>query len=214
MGTFVNYYPNVWGGPSYYSRYAFVYPSGLPECTVSGSSCVNVACPSPDVPVSYLASPLGGTAITVPTGGVEIPIGSTTIPAGTVTVVTGFTGTPEVNIGSVAYNTSTSQFTVYYPAVYLLTSSFTFPVTAATNIPFRVRLYIYKIDAATGVISLVGSTSTQTNDTSPATITVATQAQLNRNDRVFFAVTQNSGLTMNVITTSEFRVGITKLVRL
>lgn len=221
-------YQGCYTGNSYYRSTLCNSPGAqvcVPFCTPSGTCCNNICCqpaltapnlcgcPSPNLAISYIASPIPGTAVVVPTGGVEIPVGSTTIPAlGSVTLIGGFTGNaPDVNTGGITFNASTLQFTVPSNGVYMVSASLTFPITVPVISPYHIRLYIYKVNSVTGVISLVASQTAETTGTFPTTISVASQVPLGINDRIFFAVTQNSGVVMNIATTTDTRIGITRI---
>ena len=186
-------------------------PCANPNSNLCANLCQPI-CPAPLPAITYITSAPIGTAI--PSGPVgippvPIPIGSTTIPAGTVTPITGFTGTPITNVGGITVNPSTGQFTVPIAARYLISAYVTFDAPVGFGSIGTREVYIYKIDAVTGVISLLASDSRNAAVTGPTRVTITTQAQLNANDRIFFAATQNSGTT--IMTTTDNRFSISRI---
>jgi len=159
--------------------------------------------PCPPCPtVTYITTTTTGTL--VPTGGTAIPPGSTVVPAGTVTVINGFTTTPATNIGGV--NLVNGQFIVPICGRYFVSGSVCFTATAAGN----VTLYIYKVDAITGVITLLAANTVPAAAGVPSCVNAATAADLNPNDRVFFALTQTTGAPLTT-TTTDSRFVITRI---
>lgn len=186
------------------------------SCQPARSPCVVTCpapCPAPCPPVtcpavSYIT--FAPTATLIPTGTVgvaptPIPAGATTIPAGTVTPITGFTGVPTTNIGGVTLNTTNGQFTVPIAGRYIISAYVGF---SANPVGTR-EVYIYRIDATTGIISLLASDSRNATVVGTTNATVTTTADLSAGDRIFFAVAQNSGTTLT--STSDSRFAITRL---
>ena len=164
----------------------------------------NPCCPPTPVIVTY--STIAGTTTTVPSGTVgvpptPIPAGSTTIPAGTVTVITGF-GAPLTNVGGITVNSSTGQFTVPVAGRYLINANVIFEANAVGTR----ELYIYKVNATTGVISLVSSTSQNATAVGTTNLAISAVADLGAGDRIFFAVTQNSGVPLTTSANSTFSI--------
>ncbi len=162
---------------------------------------------SPCATIAYITN--AQTQTTIPTGTVgvaptPIPAGSTVIPAGTVTPLTGFTGNPSTNCGGITVNPSNGQFTIPCAGRYTLSIFVGFSANAVGTR----EVYIYRIDASTGVISLLVSDSRNATSVGPTNVTISTSVDLNANDRIFFAVTQNSGSTL---TTTETRAAIVRL---
>lgn len=180
------------------------------QCTPTtnyGVTCnpcnVNNPCnPCPNV--TYIANPATATVAlaTTPTVVNPIPIGSTIITG--VTPITGFTGTPTSNCGGITVTPSTGQFTIPIAGRYLLSANVIFNANAIAGSD---QVYIYRIDATTGVISLLSSGSQISTINIPNRISVSTFADLNPGDRIFFAVTSSNGSTVD--TSSRF--GITRL---
>ena len=213
--------------PSYNQCYNYCQPVCNPcapqcnpcpaPCNPCANPCANpvsstcalcpTPCPAPCPAVTYITTAPIGTAI--PSGVVGgtpvlIPVGSTTIPAGTVTPITGFSGTPTTNIGGITVNAGTGQFTVPIAGRYFISGTVTFDAPVGFGAIGTRQVYIYKVDAVTGVISLLASDSRNAVVTGPTTITVSTAADLNANDRIFFAATQNSGTTITTTTNNRF----------
>jgi len=163
--------------------------------------CQPVSNPCPNI--TYIA--LASIATTVPTGGTPIPIGSTTIPAGTVTVINGFTGVPATNIGGITL--INGQFAVPCAGRYFISGTVCFVANAVGTR----TLYIYRVDASTGIISqLAANTVPAVSATVPTCVNASTAADLRAGDRIFFAVTQTSGANLDT-TVTDNRFVITHL---
>jgi len=178
-----------------------------PICNINPSLCNPCPQPCPPQPclnVTYITT--APTATTVPTGGTPIPVGSTTVPAGTVTVITGFSGIPSTNVGGISV--SNGQFTIPSAGRYFISGTVCFVANATGSR----TLYIYRIDATTGLISqLAANTVPAISATVPTCVNASTAADLNAGDRLFFAVTQTSGANLDTTTTAENRFVITRL---
>jgi len=211
-------------GNSYLSYYSYCNPCKQNYCQIQynpcqiqcnpcQSQCVPSPCPiyppiSPCPAVTYITS--SSTITSIPTGTVgvaptPIPIGSTTIPVNTVTSITGLTGVPTINIGGITVNATTGQLTVPIAGRYDISAYVSFMANA---IGTR-EIYIYKVDVTTGIISLLASDSRNATIVGSTNATISTTAQLNSGDRIFYAVTQNSGTV--IITTTDSRFTITRL---
>lgn len=213
---------------SYYSSY-YCFPSSCCSNPSYPNYCPPISCnnicppiiPPPTIPIqtltpTYIISAV--TATNIPSGGVPIPANSIIIPPNTVTIIGGFTGVPSTSIGNcVTFSALNSQFTVNSAGTYLISGSIAFlpqalPITPpSTNIR---AFYIYKIDGVSGIISLVAADSREVyNGISLIQITLTTHVYLNANDKIFFASTQNSGVTIATSVTSDInnRYTITKL---
>jgi len=173
-------------------------------------------CPTPCLPTIFysnttttatpiLSSPAG-------TGTVIIPAGSTVIPS-TVTVIQNWSTSP-TNIGNaITVTVIGGIFTLGLQQAQMqqqfcvqtlptpLTISATVgvgPIIGATVPTTTVSLQIYQISATTGIITLIGAQtttlSTPINAVSGiAYVSIQKTAYFNPNDRLFLAVTQDSG---------------------
>jgi hypothetical protein len=158
-------------------------------------------------PVTYITT--APTVTSIPTSAVgvalpQIPIGSITVPINTVTVINGY-GTPTTNIGGITLNITNGHFTIPIAGKYIISAYIGF-----TALPVGVReVDIYKVDASTGIISLIVANSTNAVFTGNTLVTLTTIAELRANDRLFVSVTQNSGSIIS--TTFDTRVAITRV---
>lgn len=146
--------------------------------------------PQPVIPsdIAFVADVVGPIAVAaggaaIPPGTVIAP-GSTIVPAGTVVPITSF-GVPTTNIGNVSVNNGF----ITSPLTGRVGVSATVAFEAATGALTDVRaLYLYRVAAGTGVVSLLAA-QTQIPVTAEETyINVATEALLGVGDRVFVAV--------------------------
>ncbi|BCS82869.1 hypothetical protein QLL95_gp1254 [Cotonvirus japonicus] len=202
--------------PSCYARGCgtIPFPSNCVQVCqpVCGSPCVT-SCPSPcptPIPcpvtiVEYLTT--APTATTIPSGPVgfpptPIPVGSTTIPEGTVTTIIGYATTPIRSIGGITLNVATGQFTVPLAGTYLITGFVGF---SANTIGTR-EVYIYKVNGATSVITLVSLDNKNAVSIGPTYTSFSAQEYLNAGDRIFFAATQNSGSVITTIADNRFSI--------
>jgi hypothetical protein len=142
--------------------------------------------------------------------GTTIPAGTTTVPAGTVTVITGYTGTPTTNIGGITQNNG--FFTVPVNGRYVISANVCFSsVTTVTSTDSRV-LYIYRVDAITGLVTLLAVDSRTPIAGSPTCINLATDADLAAGDRIFVAATQTNATGASVDTVAGTgRIAITRV---
>ena len=176
-----------------------------PQCVIACPAPCPTPCPTPCPNVTFItniATPTavvtGGTLIPTassnPPGSTIIPAGSTTVPVGTVTVITGYTGTPSTNIGGVLSNNG--FFTIPCTGRYVISADICFAAaTVAPTTDFR-EVSIYRVDATTGIVSLLAIDSRTPIIGSPTCINVATVADLRAGDRIFIAARQNSGATI------------------
>lgn len=182
----------------------YCYPSPTPTC----SGCPRM-CPIDPCAVDIII--LSSTATDIPSGPVNtapvpIPPGSTSIPVGSfVTVIRNFNSTPLYNNGGISYNNVNGQFTIPVYGNYLISANVSF---GAFNLGTR-ETYLYKIDGSTGIISLIVSDSRNATVNGSTDVVITTNEKLNVGDRVFLAVTQNSGLTLPTL--AHNRMSITKL---
>ncbi|AYV85518.1 MAG: hypothetical protein Satyrvirus21_2 [Satyrvirus sp.] len=158
----------------------------------------NICIPSSSV--TYITA--APTPTTVPTNGTPIPAGT-----GTVTTIIGFTSAPITNIGGITLNVSNGQFTIPATGSYFISGSFNYSAN-----PTGVRqIYIYKIDATNNFIILLASDNRPATTVGQTTSAVATTAELNAGDRIFFATTQNSGAVLQTVgENSRFFISRTK----
>ncbi|AZL89950.1 hypothetical protein QKC54_gp0214 [Megavirus baoshan] len=188
-------------------------PVCQPICQpVCQPACLPAPCPvpCPPAPIVVEYSTTAPTATTIPSGTVgvaptPIPAGSTVIPAGTVTVISGYSAVPTKNVGGITLNTTTNQFTLPLAGRYLISS---YIGISANSVGTR-ESYIYRVNGTTGVISLITSDSRNATAVGPTYITLTTEDRFNAGDRIFFAVTQNSGSVLT--TTADNRFTITRL---
>ncbi len=189
-------------------------PQYTQQCVVA---CPPV-CPTPCPPVCPNVTFISGiaTATTIPAGGTFIPVGTTiaagttTVPAGTVTVITGYTGTPTTNIGGITQNNG--FFTVPVAGRYVLAANVCFAsVTTTTATDSRV-LYLYRVAADTGLVTLLAVDSRSPITGSPTCINLATDADLNAGDRIFVAATQTNatGVTVDTVAGTG-RIALTRI---
>lgn len=175
-------------------------------------------CPTPCTPVCPNVTFISGiaTATSVPAGGTFIPVGTTipagttTVPAGTVTVITGITGTPTTNIGGITQNNG--FFTMPVAGRYILVANVCFTsVTTTTSTDVRV-LYLYKVAADTGLVTLLSVDSRGPIAGSPTCINLAGEDNFAAGDRVFIAATQTNATGAVVDTVAGTgRISITRI---
>jgi len=172
-------------------------------CYQPCAPCPKICAPCPSV--TYISTT--GTITTVLPGN-EIPAGttilpnSTSVPANTVTVITGYQGTPSTYVGCISLNNG--FFTIPVTGLYTLsiTGCFAAPANAVTTGDYR-RLFIYKVDSSTNLVTLLATDNRYPITGSPTCITLTTLGEFKCNDRLFFAATQlTSGAT-----SSELSVG-------
>lgn len=124
----------------------------------------------------------GGAAIAP---GTVIAPGSTIVPAGTVTAVTGF-GAPSTNIGGIVLNNG--FLTIPITARVGLSATVTFDTAAAGALTDVRAVYLYRVAAGSGLVSLLAAQSQIPVTAEPTHVNVATEALLSAGDRVFLAV--------------------------
>lgn len=169
--------------------------------------CSPPPCPPP-IRVAYITTAPTTTSIPSGTVGVAptpIPPSSTTIPANTVTVILGYSNSPITNVGGIIVNTSTGQFTVPSGGNYNIICY----IGIAANATGTREFYIYRVDATTGIISLIAMDSRNATAVGSTYANLSADVDLNAGDRIFFAVTQNSGSILT--TTSDNRFSLVKM---
>ena len=163
--------------------------------------------------VSYITNI--ATASTVFSGGSSIPAGTIippgffTVPANTVTVINGYTF-PSTNEGCIILNNG--FFTLPCSGKYIITANVCFSAVDST-IPSDVRVVtIYRVDAITGLVTILGTDSRSPIVGSSTCINISTNAELCNYDRIFVAVRQTNegGVPINTVAGSG-RIAITKL---
>lgn len=232
-------YPGTYGGTSYYNRNSCdpckqqcsckskCEPVCQPLCQPCVVACPTnyqlpcstnyqlpcpTPCPTPVCPaVSFVSTIATGTPIVaggtpIPAGTI-IPAGTTTVPAGTVTVINGFTGSPTTNVGGVIANNG--FFTAPIAGRYVIAANVCF-ASVATVTPTDVReLYIYRVDAITGIVTQLAVDSRTPIAGSPTCVNIATVADLNAGDRIFIAARQTNATSATietVATTGRFAI--------
>ncbi|AEJ34930.1 hypothetical protein [Acanthamoeba castellanii mimivirus] len=189
------------------------YPTNCVQVCTSSQPCPSpcpIPVPCPVTIVEYITTaPTATTIESSPTGMAltPIPVGSTSIPSGTVTVITGYAATPVRSIGGITLNSALGQFTVPLAGSYLITGYIGFSYNA---VGIR-EVYVYKVDGATSVITLISTDSRNTTATNPTYISYSAMDYFNAGDRIFIAAAQNSGST--ITTTADNRIAITRMNR-
>ena len=164
--------------------------------------------------VTYIANT--GTITLVPSGGGQIPSGSiilpgsTTVPAGTVTPITTFLNT-DIFLGGITVNNG--FFTIPIGGQYILSVDGCFTPAGTTSASDVRRLLIYKVNAITGLVTLIAEDSRTPATTVNTCINLTSIADLKANDRVFFAATQTTATgSVTILDLSpRSRVAITKI---
>ncbi|XWV25515.1 hypothetical protein QJ856_gp0242 [Tupanvirus deep ocean] len=232
-------YPGTYCGTSYYNKtccnpckpQCVCKPKCNPCQYVCQPQCPQpcvVTCPQPCIPnpppcpqpcppcptVAYVTNI--PTATTVVSGGAAIPVGTviapgtTTVPAGTVTVINGFTGAATTNVGGITANNG--FFTIPIAGRYVISANTCFAAVATVLATDVRELYIYRVDALSGVVTLLAVDSRTPIAGQPTCINLATVADLNVGDRVFVAARQiNGGTGAAVDTTTTGRLAITRV---
>ncbi len=198
---------------SYYGSYYGCNPCQTTQC--------QPACPAPCQPtasscpnITYVNGIASATVIV--SGGAPIPVGTvivpgtTTVPAGTVTVINGYTGAPTSNSGCIIQNNG--FFTAPVAGRYIIAANVCFVApTVVASTDSRV-LYIYRVDAVTGVVSLLAVDSRLPITSLPTCINLTTVVDLNCNDRIFVAATQLSATGISVSTIAGTgRISLTRV---
>lgn len=172
--------------PQYsYPQYSVPCPTPTPICPV----------PTPVCPiVTYITNIASSTAIlsggtSIPAGTV-IPTGSTAVPAGTVTVVNGYTGAPIKNEGGIIPNNG--FFTVPVAGRYIISSNQCFNSVATVASTDVREVYIYKVEASTGLVTMIADDSRTPIAGSATCVNVSSVVDLAANDRIFIAVRQTN----------------------
>jgi len=235
-------YPGTYGRASYNNQNCYnpCKPSGgglsclslqtnLPQCSCKSKyepvcqpcqpPCL-VACPVPCPPapacpaVSFVSGIATGTPIVA--GGTPIPVGTiiapgtTTVPAGTVTVINGFTGSPTTNVGGVIANNG--FFTAPIAGRYVIAANVCFASVATVTATDIRELYIYRVDALTGIVTQLAVDSRTPVAGSPTCVNIATVADLNAGDPIFIAARQTNATSTIIDTVSTVgRLAITRV---
>lgn len=188
---------------SYYNSY-YGYPS-----TSGCNPCQTTTCMTPCQPITNTCPNITyingiASATTIISGGAPIPVGTviipgtTTVPAGTVTVINGYTGSPTTNSGCIIQNNG--FFTVPTAGQYIITANVCF-ATSTVVAPTDSRvLYIYRVNAVTGLVTLMAIDSRLPVMGLPTCINLTTTDNFNSNDRIFVASTQLSSTGESVST--------------
>lgn len=160
-------------------------------------------CPTPCPNITYIT--YIATATTIPSGGTSIPVGTiipagtTTVPTGTVTVINGYTGVPTTNDGGVIANNG--FFTIPIAGRYIITGNNCFATPASVSATDFRELYIYTVNAVTGLVTVLADDSRTVISGSPTCINVAADANFGAGDRVFLAARQSTstGATIDTV---------------
>lgn len=157
--------------------------------------CPNVTfITSATAPFPVLSTP-PGTVPTPPIGATSLLASPTIIPISGPTLVT----TPETNCGGINYNPSNGQFTIPISGRYIISAFISFAaIPIGNNLGISREVYIFKVDAQTNIIILLAADTRAPTTVGPTRITVTTIANLNANDRIFFAVAQNTGQIIDI----------------
>jgi hypothetical protein len=166
---------------------------------VCAPACPPAPCPNITY-ITYIA-----TSTTIPSGGTSIPIGTiipagtTTVPTGTVTVINGYTGAPTTNDGGVISNNG--FFTMPIAGRYIITGNICFATPASVSATDFRELYIYTVNAVTGLVTAIADDSRSPISGSPTCINVAADASFAAGDRVFLAARQSTstGATIDTV---------------
>lgn len=172
-----------------------------PCTTISCNPASTVVCPNPCNPCpTIIYSATVGTTIAIPSGGGEIPggstipAGSTTVPAGTVTVITPYLNVISFQGGITVLN---GFFTVPCSGQYLITTVGCFTTAGTTTAGDFRKLYIYSVDHVSGLVTLQAEESVVPIPTGPngtttghTCLNLSYIVDLKANDRVFIAARQ------------------------
>jgi hypothetical protein len=179
---------------------------------VTQAPCQPTTCPCPNITyINGIAS-----ATTIISGGAPIPVGTviipgtTTVPAGTVTVINGYTGAPTTNVGGIIQNNG--FFTVPTSGRYIIAADVCFVAPTLVSATDSRVLYIYSVNAITGLVSLLAVDSRLPIMGLPTCINLTAIADLTCNDRIFVAATQLSATGESVSTIAGTgRISITRI---
>lgn len=107
----------------------------------------------------------------------------------------------------ITLNTVTGQFTIPTNGYYLITAfvGFADAGTAGQGVGTR-QLYIYKIDGTTNTVTLLAEDSRNAVTSGNTYISIATVAEFSPNDRLYFAVGQNSLVALSTTTDGRFTI--------
>lgn len=180
-------------------------------CQTVGNPCQTVCNPCPNV--TFIATAPTATTITpspvLPAPLPQIPPNTTNPAVAGVIPLTGFTAI-STNCGGISFNTSNGQFTVPIAGRYDISGMVGF--VESTNPPTGLRSFsIYRIDASTGIISLLASDTRAPVANGNTYISLSTVADLRAGDRIFFTASQNQTSQANLLTTTDTRVAITRI---
>lgn len=112
-----------------------------------------------------------------------------------------------INNNVIILNTATGQFIVPSVGRYLITGFIGFAEagTGGAGVGTR-QFYIYKIDGTTGTITLLAEDSRNAVTSGNTYISLSTVADLNANDRIYFAVGQNSLVALSTTIDGRFTI--------
>lgn len=156
------------------------------------------------------------TATAVPSGGMDIPVGTviatgtTTVPANTVTVINGYTGAPSTNLGGVTANNG--FFTVPMAGRYVVATNICFASVDTTTTSDMREVYIYRVQATTGVVTQIAADSRTPIASSTTCVNVSSVTDLAAGDRLFVAARQiNADAAVINTVASVGRLAITRV---
>jgi hypothetical protein len=109
---------------------------------------------------------------------------------------------PSTIEGNITLDTTTGQFTIGVAGTYLVTANINFPLNSVGSRQF----YLYKIAKSTNVISLVSADGKNATSDAVTYLSLSEIVYLNAGDRLFFAVTQNSGGILSIGTDNIFAI--------
>lgn len=191
----------------------YPYNYGYFPC-YSKNSCYNPCQPIQCTPVVYSQPPTNHcpavSFITNITTGTVVPAGAGA-PTGTITPILGYSVTPSTNVGGIIVNAINGQFTVPQSGRYVITAFIGFIETTTSIVGGTRQVYIYKVDGTTNALTLLAEDSRNAVTTGNTYVSIATTADLNSNDRIFVAATQNNTAAISVTTTTDGRFTLTRL---
>lgn len=114
---------------------------------------------------------------------------------------------PIININNtIMLNTTNGQFMVPITGRYLITGFIGFIETVSSSGVGTRQFYIYKVDATTTAITLLSEDSRNAVVNGNTYISITTIADLNVNDKIYFAASQNSLVDLSTTTNSRFAI--------
>lgn len=173
------------------------------SCQPNDGCCFNIVyndapnIQQPPIVVSYVTTLIRILTVpssTVGVAPVDIPPNSTIVPPGTVTVINSFSTTPINNNGGIIPNYLTGFFTIPVSGRYNIAAYLSFSAN-----PNGIRnAFIYRQSAANSTINVMAKDSRNAVSVGTTNIAIGTNIDFNAGDKVFFAVSQNSGSTLNI----------------